>query len=168
MISVSGSSGAAVPKWILNKDGEVLAPVVRAEEDPPLPTATSGAVAAGYTAFGADGLVEGSGKIVKWLEYGRATTRFDAGNGRYYFELPINISKISTISAVANGTSGTKSGLTITVKKADNPLGYTITTLCVDDMMPIQTEHVITNGKLRLEAFGDVNTKVDYSILEEN
>lgn len=169
MISVKGSYGA-MPKYLVNENGEILAPLIREEEESVLPTATSGAIAAGYTAFGAHGMVEGSGKIVKNLIYGTTRTRFDSGNGRYYVDLfGINVSKISTVSAVANGTgSNGKSGLTITVKNDSNPLGYTVITLNTDDSVPIQAEFTINNGVMRLEAFGEQLTTIEYSILEEN
>lgn len=60
------------------------------------------------------------------------------------------------------------SGLTITVKKDDNPLGYVITSLSVNDTAPVKTENTITNGVLKLEAFGAQYTGIEYSILEEN
>lgn len=166
---ISGFPGGSTPKWLVDEVGEILAPVVKSDEETETPTAHSPQIAAGYTGYTDNGFVIGEGKVVKTLEYGRVITRHIAENGRYYFELPVSVGKISAISAIANSVdAGGKAGLTITVKRSDNDLGYSIISLSVDNTAPVQTEHVIEDGILRLEAFGKQYTAIDYLILEEN
>lgn len=157
------------PMWLTTESGELIAPIYPQKMDIELPTATASQIDSSVTAFTARGLERGSGKVVKKLLYGSYLTRFDAGNNRYYADIQVgDITKISAIHAVANGVNGEKVGLTITLKKDDDPLGYIISTFSTDDATPVQTEHVITDGVLRLEAFGSQYTKINYLIFEEN
>ena len=165
---LSNFPGNGVPKFLALANGD-LVPLVKADTEIPTPTAHAPQIAAGYSAFTDEGLVEGSGKVVKKLVYGYTLARYQAENGRYYVELQdIDVSKISDISAVANSVDADgKAGLTITVKGSED-LSYSVVSLSVDDTAPIQTDHTIENGVLRLEAFGKQYSKIIYSILEEN
>lgn len=168
---INGFPGGSTPKWLVDEVGEILAPVVKSDEETETPTAHSPQIAAGYTGYTDNGFVVGEGKIVKNLRYGVVLARNKSDtDGRYYFDLSdVFISKISNISAVANSQdAGGNAGLTITVKESDNDLGYSIVSLSADDTAPVQTEHVVENGVLRLEAFGKQYTKITYAILEEN
>lgn len=168
---MNGFPGGSTPKWLVDESGEILAPVVKSDEETETPTAHSPQIAAGYTGYTDNGFVVGEGKIVKLLEYGVVLARYASENaGRYLYDVPnIVASKISSISAVANSKdAGGKAGLTITVKKSDNELGYSIISFSADDTEPVQTDHVIEDGILRLEAFGKQYTKITYAILEEN